>query len=296
MTTNGSGNASFNLNFATAERALRVTATATDPVGNTSEFSPAIGQLSNVSTRLRVQTGDSVLIGGFIITGNDPKRVIVRGLGPSLAAGGVQDALVDPTLELHDGNGALLESNDDWQSDHKAEIQQTGIPPSSPKEAAIVATLPPNAAYTAIVRGKDNSVGIGLVEAYDLNQAANSRLANISTRGLVETGDNVLIGGFIVGDGVAKVIVRALGPSPAGVNGALQDPTLELRDGSGAPLALNDDWQEAQKAEIESTGIPPSDPQESAIVASLPPGAYTAIVRGANGTTGVALVEVYNIQ
>jgi hypothetical protein len=306
VTTNASCNATFDLNFPTGTTALRVTATATDPLGNTSEFSAALGQLLNISTRLRVQTGDKVLIGGFIVTGNDPKKVLVRGIGPSLAAF-FPDFLANPTLELFQGNTSLA-INDDWKtrpdgSSQQAEIQATTIPPTNNLEAALVRTLPGNnAGYTAIVRGKNNTTGIGVVEAYDLDTAANSRLANISTRGLVETGDDVLIGGFIPGNGVTKVVIRAIGPTlvNAGVPDPLQDPTLALVNGSGTTLATNDDWKtkadgSSQQAEIEATTIPPNDNRESALVASLAPGNYTAVVRGKNNTIGIAVVEVYNI-
>ena len=307
VTTDANGNASFNVNVPQIAGIQHVTATATDPNGNTSEFSGAIGQLLNIATRLRVQTGDNVLIGGFIITGTDPKRVIVRGIGPSLAQF-FPDFLADPTLELHDGSGTILATNDNWKtrpdgSSQQAEIEATGIPPTNDLESALVRTLPANnAGYTAILRGTNNTTGIGVVEAYDLDTAANSKLANISTRGLVETGDDVLIAGFIAGNGVTKVIIRAIGPTlgNAGVPNPLQDPTLELFNGSGTSIATNDDWKtrpdgSSQQAEIEATGIQPTDDRESAIVASLPPSAYTAVVRGKNNTTGIALVEVYNL-
>jgi hypothetical protein len=252
--------------------------------------------LGNISTRLQVQGGDNVLIGGFIITGTQPKKVIVRALGPSLPLAG---ALADPVLELHGPGAFATITNDNWRSDQEAEIIATGIPPSNDLESAIVATLPANgAAYTAIVRGVNNGTGIGLVEAYDLDRTVDSKLANVSTRGLVQTGDNVLIAGTIVlGQASQRVIVRALGPS-LNVPGKLADPTLELRDGNGALLRSNDNWRSDQEAEIIATGIPPSNDLESAIVATLPANgaSYTAIVRGVNGTTGVAVVEVYALN
>ena len=252
----------------------------------------------NISTRLNVQTGDNVLIGGFIITGNTPKKVIVRALGTSLAQSGITGTLADPTLELLGPDGVIA-SNDDWKKSQRAEIESSGVAPASDQEAAIVWTLAPGA-YTAVVRGKDGGKGVGLVELYDLDGAANSKLANISTRGFVQTGENVMIGGFILGGGGVEtnILIRALGPSlgDEGVAGALQDPTLELRDNNGELVAENDDWKSAQEAAINATTIPPKRDQEAAIFASLPPGPYTAIVRGKNDTTGVGLVEVYNVQ
>jgi hypothetical protein len=252
--------------------------------------------LANISTRLRVETGDNVLIGGFIITGTEPKKVIVRAIGPSLPLAGV---LADPILELRDSSGGLIAVNDNWRTDQEAEIIATTIPPSNDLESAIVATLPANnSAYTAIVRGVNNGTGIGVVEAYDLNRTVDSKLGNISTRGFVQTGDNVLIGGLIVlGQDAQRVIVRAIGPS-LNVPGKLADPTLELRDGNGALLRSNDNWRSDQEAEIIATGIPPTNDLESAIVATLPSNgaSYTAIVRGVNGTTGVAVVEAYALN
>ena len=263
------------------------------------EFSVSIGQLQNISTRLRVLSGDNVSIGGFIIPGPDPKRVIVRGIGPSLGNFGVPDVLADPTLELHAGDGTLIATNDNWKSDQQAEIEGTGLQPTNDLEAAIVTTLPADGAgYTAILRGKNGETGVGLIEAYDLDGAANSKLANISTRGFVDTGDNAMIGGFILGGGSAEVIVRAIGPSLTafGVAGALQDPTLDLYDSFGTLIVSNDDWKDTQQTEIAATGLPPSNDKESAILMTLLPAPYTAIVRGKNDTTGVALVEVYELN
>jgi Trm5-related predicted tRNA methylase len=240
-----------------------------------------------------VETGDNVLIGGFIVTGTQPKKVIVRAIGPSLPVAG---ALADPVIELRDSSGSLIASNDNWRSDQETEILATTIAPTNDLESAIVATLPANnASYTAIVRGVNNGTGVGLVEVYDLNQLVDSKLANISTRGLVQTEENVLIAGTIVlGPGSRKVLVRAIGPSLA-VAGRLADPALELRDGDGTLLRSNDNWRIDQEAEIMATTIPPTDDLEAAIVQTLPGNgaAYTAIVRGVNDTTGVALVEVY---
>lgn len=255
------------------------------------------GQLLNISTRAHVQTGDNVLIGGFIVTGTDPKRVIVRAIGPSLTQ--IPGRLANPTLELHDDEAVI--SNDDWRSDQEAEIQATGLAPQNDLESAIVRTLAPGS-YTAVMRGQDGTTGIGLVEVYDLSQNSLSLLANISSRGLVETGDNVMIGGFIVGPvdhGSPQVVVRAIGPSLAnsGVSNTLQDPTLELHDGNGTTFASNDDWlTDRNSSLVVAAGLAPSDTRESAIGIALTPGNYTAIVQDANNTSGVGLVEVYNLQ
>jgi hypothetical protein len=253
--------------------------------------------LANISTRLRVESGDNVLIGGFIVTGTQPKKVIVRAMGPSLP---FADKLANPTLELHGPNG-LIESNDNWvDSPNKQAIIDSTVAPSNNFESAIVTTLPANGAgYTAIVRGANGTTGIGVVEAYDLGSAADSELANISTRGLVGTGDEVLIAGTIVlGPASQKVIIRAIGPSLT-VAGKLQDPTLELRDSNGALLQANDNWKDSpnKQAIIDST-VPPTNDLESAIVATLSANgaSYTAIVRGLNNATGIAVVEVYALN
>ena len=253
-------------------------------------------QLLNISTRLRVQTGENVLIGGFIITGTDPKRVIIRGIGPSLS--GVGPTLLDPTLELYQGS-TTLSTNDNWK-EHQAEIEATTIQPTNDLESAIVMTLVPGA-YTAILADKNGANGVGVVEVYDLTTATNSQLANISSRGFVDTGDNVMIGGLIVGGGTgpgsARVLVRALGPSlnNSGIQEALPDTTLELHSENGATIASNDNWKDTQQADIEATTIPPANNLESAIVSTLAPGNYTAVVRGKGNATGVGLVEVYNL-
>jgi hypothetical protein len=253
--------------------------------------------LANVSTRLPVLTDDNALIGGFIVTGTQPKKVIIRALGPSVPVPG---ALADPTLELYSGS-TLLESNDNWvDSPNKQAIIDSTIPPSNNLEAAIVRTLPANGTgYTAIVRGANNGTGIGVVEAYDLDRSVDSKLANISTRGLVQMGDNVLIAGTIIlGSQSQKVIIRAIGPSLP-IAGKLEDPTLELRDSQGTLLEANDNWVDSpnKQAIIDST-IPPTNDKESAIVRTLPANgaSYTAIVRGVNNTTGVAVVEVYALN
>jgi hypothetical protein len=240
------------------------------------------------------------MIGGFIITGNADKRVIIRAIGPSLQQFNVPNPLADPVLELHGSTGMLIASNDNWKQTQQALIESTHLAPTNDLESAIVATLQPGA-YTAIVNGQGGAGGIGLVEVYDLDLAAGSKLANISTRSFVQTGDNRLIGGFILGGngGATNVIVRAIGPSLTqfGISNALADPTLELRDSNGALILADDNWQDDpnQAAQITASGIAPSNPLESAISTSLLPGAYTAIVAGKNGGTGIGLVEIYNI-
>ena len=263
--------------------------------------------LLNISTRLQVGTDENVLIGGFILSGTEPKQVLIRAVGPSLETLGVNGALADPTLELHDITGALIGQNDNWRTtqtggviteDQFLAIHATGIPPGNDAESAIIATLEPGA-YTAVIAGANSSTGIGLAEVYDLGPApASAKLANISTRGLVQTGDNVMIGGFIIGNQSSQVLVRGIGPSltALGVNGAPADPLLELRDINGALIASNDNWRTDQEAEIEATTIPPNDDMESAILRSLAPGAYTIILRGVGDTTGVGLVEAYNLD
>jgi hypothetical protein len=251
-------------------------------------------QLGNISSRVSVGTDDNVLIGGFIVTGTQPKQVIARAIGPSL---GIAGQLSDPILELHDSAGAIIATNDNWQeSANKQAIIDTGLAPTQDKESAILMTLAPGP-YTAIVRGVNATTGIALVEVYDSDRTVDSKLGNISSRGLVQTDDNVMIGGVIIlGDTDAEILVRAIGPelTAAGVDGALEDPILELHDKDGVLITTNDDWKATQQTEIEATGLAPTDDHESAILATLSPNNYTAIVRGKNDTTGVALVEVYN--
>lgn len=253
----------------------------------------------NISTRELVGTGDNVLIGGFIVSGTTPKEVILRGIGPSLAAAGVNGVLQDPTLELRDSSGSLLFSNNDWRETQESAIAATGLQPNDDREAAILATLDPGS-YTAILQGSGGTTGNALVEAYDLDDSPASQFANISTRGEVGPGEAALIGGLIISSEAsaqANIVLRALGPSLGanGVGGTLQDPTLELRDVNGTLLAFDDNWRDTQQGIISSTGLAPSDDREAAIFAHLAAGAYTAIVYGKDGTTGIGLVEAYNI-
>src|SRR5437870_4700198 len=266
------------------------------PASPTPTPTPSSSHLANISTRLNVGVGDDVLIAGFIVRGPDTKKVILRAIGPSLIAAGVIGAMADPTLELHDSTGAMIATNDNWQSSAQvSEIIASGMAPTDPLESAIVATLQPGS-YTAIVRGVNNTTGIALVECYELDSTA-TRLVNVSTRGRVGVGDDVLIGGVIVSGSDSKtVIVRALGPSLP-LAGALANPVLELRDASGNLVSSNDDWvNSSQQSAIAASGLAPSNPLESAILTTLSPGNYTAIVRGVNNTTGIGLAEAYDLD
>jgi uncharacterized protein (DUF1800 family) len=257
----------------------------------------AISSAVNISTRMMVETGDNVLIGGFIIYGTGQKNIAVRAIGPSLPVAGV---LSDPILELYDATGAVVASNDNWRTSQETAIRAAGLAPRNDFDSALITTLP-TGNYTAVVRGVNNATGVALVEVYDLEgDIPAARLGNISTRGRVLTGDNAMIGGFIIRGDVAKqMIIRVKGPSLSlnGVPlaGRLMDPTVELHDVNGAPVA-NDNWRSDQQAEIAASNLAPTDDREPAIVATLPPGQYTAVVRGAGDSTGMALVEMYDLD
>jgi hypothetical protein len=248
-----------------------------------------------------VETGDKIMIGGFIITGNAPKNVAIRGLGPAVASFGLTDFLADPFLELHSSNGALLQANDNWKETQRAEIEGIGLAPNDDREAVIVTTLTPGA-YTALLTGKGGTTGVGLVEMYDLNPGSDSQLGNISTRGFVQGGNSVLIAGFILGSntGSDRIAIRGLGPSLSqfGLNPVLADPTLELHDNNGATLISNDDWESdpVSAANLILFNLAPSNPKEPAIFTSLPPGTFTAILAGKNGGIGIGTVEIYNLN
>jgi hypothetical protein len=258
--------------------------------------------LGNISTRLRVLSGDNALIGGLIASGAAGKRVIIRAIGPSLSDFGVPGALANPTLDLFQGS-TLLSSNDDWNnSSQQAEIAASGLAPSNAAESAIIWTLTPGQNYTAVVRGLNGTTGIGVVDAFDLDPAASSKLGNISTRGFVDVDDNVMIAGLIAGpsNGTSlKILARALGPtlSDFGVPGALADPTLDLVNSNGTMIRSNNNWKDdpQQRAQIEAAGLGPSHDEEAALVETVAPGAYTAVVKGSGRTTGIGLVEAYNI-
>src|SRR5262249_36732946 len=277
---------------------------------------PPPTNITNISTRAFVQTGDNVMIGGFIVQGTGPKRVIIRAIGPELTQHGIANPLANPRLELHDETGTLIATNGNWQttilggiitSDQVSDIQNSGHAPTAASESAIIVNLPPGN-YTAIVRGGNNSTGVALVDVYDLSPGVGSILGNLSTRSFVQTGDNVMIRGFVLqGLRPKRVIIRAIGPelTQSGITNPLANPRLELHDGTGVLIAANDDWQTTilggiitsnQVSDIQNSGHTPTAASESAIIANLPPGNYTAIVRGVSDTTGVALVEVYDLD
>lgn len=277
------------------------TAYNTTPLHLESTSFPAVGpQALNLSTRGLVGSGDEVLIAGFIVTGSNPKEVLLRVLGPSLSGAGVVTPLADPVLTVFDSSGGQIASNDDWQSDPAAaEITADGLAPENPAEPATRLSLAPGA-YTVVVSGKDASSGVALVEAYDVSPNSGSQLANISTRGTIGTGEDLLISGFIIGEvDSTTVVIRALGPSlvSAGVTGTLSDPTLTVYDSNGTVIDMNDDWPEGKyAADIERNGLAPGEDAEAATILHLPAGAYTTIVEGAEGSTGIGLVEVYDLQ
>jgi hypothetical protein len=256
-----------------------------------------LAKATNISTRGMVGTGEDVLIGGFIISGSQPKKVIVRALGPTLGTLGVSGALTDPTITVVNSSNVAVASNDNWRNTQEAQIAASGFAPPNDLESAVIATLPPGS-YSAVVSGKNGGTGIGLVDVYELD-ATTSIFQNLSTRGFVGTGDNVLIGGLIIGNGEQPVIVvRAIGPTLGsfGITQPLQDPTLEVRDSNGGLIAFENDWQDNTPTAVKAALLQPQDSRESAVVLSLPAGNYTAIVRGKNGTTGVALVEAYRLH
>jgi hypothetical protein len=295
VTTDSTGNAAFSATFALDAASPVFNATATDPSGNTSQFFRNVAYLQNISTRAAVGSGDSALIGGFIAGSGE---LVLRGIGPSLQAFGFDHVLTDPVLELHDQTGAQIQFNDNWQDNQyqAGEAQRFGLAPTQPAESAIVFVPFGRAPYTAVLRGKNDTGGVGLVEVY----GPGVPLSNLSSRGLVGRDGNVLIGGFIVADGNAnpRIVLRAIGPSlkTSGVAAPLADPMLELHDGNGLLISSNDDWPESQSDDLQAIGLAPADAAESAILIRLATGSYTAIVRGKNDTTGVALVEIYDLR
>ncbi|MEO5718067.1 MAG: hypothetical protein ABIR29_05790 [Chthoniobacterales bacterium] len=264
------------------------------------EPAPIAHWLANLSTRVEIGIGDDASIAGFITRGGQTKRMLIRGLGDSLVSSGIANVLADPVLDLYDKDGVLLASNDNWQDNaNQQEIIDSGLAPASENEAVILLQVPSDDVgipYTAVLRGANATAGVGLVEVYDLDFGVGPNIQNISTRGRVDVGDGVLIGGTIVlGSNSQNVIVRALGPSIP-VDGTLADPVLELYDENGALLRSNDNWRSDQSAEIEATGLQPTVDSEAAILANLLPAPYTAVVRGSGDTTGIALVEIYGLD
>jgi hypothetical protein len=264
------------------------------------KFPPVGPQLLNISTRGLVGPEENALIAGFIVTGAESKAVIIRALGPSLESNGLSGTLADPVLTIFDASGSEIAANDDWQSDANAsQVTSAGLAPTNATEGAVALDLAPGA-YTAVVAGKDQATGLALVEAYDLGPPSGAVLANISTRGWVGPGDEALIGGFIVGDlESATVVLRALGPSlaSAGIGAPLSDPALAIYDANGSPIASNDNWpDDHSRSDIEANDLAPSEDVEAATILRLPAGAYTAVVNGAAGETGVALMEVYQLK
>jgi len=273
-------------------------------------FIPTPGLVGNVSTRLPVGTDDNVLIEGFIVQGpvGSAKKMMVRALGPSLAFFGIGDALANPTLEIHDSSNATVATNNNWRNtevgglitgDQSAEISASGLAPGDDQESAIIANLAPGS-YTAVVRGLGNTVGTGLVDAYDISAGSPARLANVATRGFIQPGDKLMIAGFIVQNAPVRAVVRAIGPSLTafGIGNALPDTTLQLRNENGVVLLENDDWKTdpAQKQELEGTGLQPTNDLEAAVIMTLPPGQYTAQVRGKGESNGIGVVEAYFLQ
>ncbi|MFZ1220812.1 MAG: cytochrome c peroxidase [Chthoniobacterales bacterium] len=265
---------------------------------------PPAAQALNISTRLGAGTGDNAMIGGFIIAGTAPKTVLIRGLGPTLSNFGLTGLLNDPVLELRGADGSLLVQNDNWKDSQQSQIEGTPYRPGDDREAAIIASLAPGA-YTALLTGKNQTTGLGLLEIYDFDQSAGTQLANLSTRGLVGAQNNVMIGGFILGGnppptGSTRIAVRGLGPSLAqfGLGNLLADPTLELKDANGATLVANDNWTDdpAAASLLSANGLAPASATESAIFTTLAPGQFTAILAGKNGGTGLGIVEVYNLR
>jgi hypothetical protein len=261
-----------------------------------------------VSTRLPVGTGDNALIEGFIVQGpnGSTKKILIRAIGPSLIPFGIADAVANPTLEIFDASNTKIASNDNWKTtrvggiitaDQSAEINNSGLAPSNDAESAIIANLA-TGAFTAVVRGANDTVGTGVVDTFDLSAGSMAKLANIATRGLIQPGDKLMIAGFIIQNAPVRLVVRAIGPSLAafGITNALPDTTLELRDQNGTIVRQNDDWQTDQKTELEATGLAPTDSREAALVQTIPPGQYTAQVRGKPEATGTGVVQVYFLQ
>lgn len=298
ITTDDNGEAQFSSAFALTNENVSFNMTATSDAGNTSEFSRGAGRMLNISTRVLVQPGESAAIAGVVI--KDSAHLVVRALGPSLqtADGPLPGTLADPRLEVYDSTGKLIAANDNWRDSSFADEPGVGPAPTNDAEAA-AAFYVGSGSYTIVVRGAGASSGIALVEAYTIGQAA-GEAANISTRGLVQSGDNVMIAGTIIENlgASTRIVARALGPSlsAAGISNPLADPTLELRDFSGTLVASNNDWRDGEADDLTVVGLAPANDKEAALFARVGSGPYTAIVRGQDGSSGVALVELYNLH
>lgn len=255
-------------------------------------------RLANISMRLHVGEGEKLMVGGFIIEGTEPKRVVLRALGPSLAQAGVSNVLADPLLELKDAAGSDIAQSAGWRETQQDELLAIGLAPNDDAESALVQTLAPGV-YTAGVTAQDGGTGVGLLEIYDIDAAAKSRLVNISSRGFVGDADDVMIGGFIVGGstGWTRLMVRGVGPSlaAAAIAQPLTNPSLAVRDHNGELVAANDDWRDAQAEEIEASTLAPGADAEAASILSLAPGAYTTTLQGDGSDTGVGVLEVYRL-
>jgi hypothetical protein len=272
----------------------------TTPVPPTTPTTPVAGRLANLSTRMQVLTGNDVMITGFVISGTTPKTVAIVGTGPSLAAYGIANPLPNPSLTLvRSSDQAIIATNDDWPSGAGAvAMAASGFAPTNPLEAGLHVTLPPGA-YTAILSGVGSATGIGVAAVYEVDRPE-SPLANISTRGQVRSGNDVMIGGFVIqGTQPQTVAIVGTGPSLSayGIANPLPNPTITLvRTSDQAVIATNDNWSGATNAaQIQVSGFAPSNPLESALLVTLQPGAYTAIMSGVGGTTGTGIVAVYAV-
>ncbi len=253
------------------------------------------GRLANLSTRAFCETKEAVVVDEFILQGTGTETVVTRGIGPSLP--GVADPLEDPTTSLLNAPGRILDANNDWMDNpDKDQIIAVGLAPTNDRESAMIDSLRVGT-YTFVEQGTHRGQGVALAEVYDLLDGG-LQLSAVGTRGFVSTGDNVMLSGFIT-TGTTSLLIRALGPSlaDAGLHRVLPDPELELRDQNGILIDENTDWIDSpNKAEIEATGLAPSDDLESAMLVTLAPGAYTVVFSGTGGTTGLGFAQIYSLD